>query len=328
MIRRKLLYLLILAAGIWLCMLYTFRGLRLLLCVWALLPVLCLFSLFLKFMTGKAVMDAAPETALRGERLTLSVTVSNRGILPTAGVRTELRIRSLNGRKTRQKRWLLGIDGRSRRKMKFELPTEHCGCVEAELAKAEIYDCLRLFSIPLRRRGKASVCILPQSVPMREDTAEKLRALFHVPGSRGDGEYFIRDYQPGDSARSIHWKLLPRAEKIPVRDFEPDRSVELYLHLTEALLSDADKKDLFLERAATVMRFLAEISQDGYEVFLSAPGSVKSRRILGPEDIRECLMELVCLEHADDDTTTAFVRGLHLEPDGRLYLGERCVDEE
>lgn len=311
-------------------MLYTFQGLRLMICIWIAVPFVCLVSVLIKLFQCKAEPQAPVVSVTRGQTITFSIRVKNRGLLPVAGVRADMRWHFRGAKDVRQRRWLRGISGRSGRKIEFEFQTAHCGRVEATVAKARMYDCLGLFSVPLRRRGSVSIPVMPAYVPMGENEMERIVGLLNARSSRGDGDLIVREYQPGDSVRSIHWKLMAKSENLQVRDHEADKAVKLYLNMTEEVLADADKCDAFLERACTVMTFFSEISEEGFQVFWRSEGLLQDRKITTAEELHACLAELIdvgCVGVGEDEDAM-LKQGFHLEADGRLYIGELCVDED
>lgn len=75
---------------------------------------------------------------------------------------------------------------------------------------------------------------------------------------RGSGLVFsdVRDYQPGDDVRRIHWKLSARTNKVYVKSFEEDRllRIQLMLDLSRSTKfgSPKNKHRLTLEFAALI----------------------------------------------------------------------------
>lgn len=52
---------------------------------------------------------------------------------------------------------------------------------------------------------------MPVYIPMGENEMERIVGLLNARSSRGDGDLIVREYQPGDSVRSIHWKLMAKS---------------------------------------------------------------------------------------------------------------------
>lgn len=179
-------------------MLYTFQGLRLMICIWIAVPLVCLVSVLIKLFRCKAEPQAPAVSVTRGQTITFSIRIKNRGVLPVAGVRADMRWRFRGAKDMRQRNQLRGISGRSGRKIEFEFQTAHCRRVEATVAKARMYDCLGLFSVPLRRGGSISIPVMPVYVPMSENEMERIVGFLNARGRRGDGDRIVREYRPGD----------------------------------------------------------------------------------------------------------------------------------
>lgn len=332
MIRRKILYILILAACIWLVMLYTFQGLRFLLCILLVLPAVCMVLLLIKALGCRVVTGEIPASVTRGEEINFPVTVVYRGILPLAGLRLGIRWAAYGGRPVKVRRELWGVGCRCEKKIELTFDTGHCGQAEVKVAKARIYDCLGLFSVPVKKSGSAVVMITPVITPVQENEAALIRSYLRMQGAERDGDYFVREYRPGDSPRSIHWKLTAKADEPQVKDFQPDKAVNLFLNLSDSMLEQADARDAFLDKACSLMAFLAETAADGFFVSWVQDGALRSTRIDTAEALGLCIRELTGIQRTGaglpEEDLSGEMQGCRLETDGRLYLGEQCAYEE
>lgn len=333
MIRRKILYILILAACIWFVMLYTFQGLRFLLVLLLCIPVICLVLLVPQRRKTEVDISGIPDYVTRGEGIRLRVTVTYKGRLPLAGLKVRGTWQAYGAKSLRVENMMRGLSGRTEREIEFELPAEHCGPAEFTVAKAKIYDCLRLFSVSVSEKKVRKVLITPQLEPVPESEAALIINLLRRPSASADGDFFLRDYHPGDSPRSIHWKLTAKEDELQVKDFEPDGLVSLFLNMTDRLLEKPGQKDVFLDRACSLMAFLAEVCGDRAVVCWMQDGVLHRNRIREPADIYPCIRKLISVERTGvtdprGEAVRSMLEGCHLEEDGRLYLGEQCVDEE
>lgn len=333
MIRRKILYILVLAVWCWLMMLYNFQKLRFLLAVLLCVPVLCLIPLPFRKRKTEVELKGIPEYVTRGECIRLRATVTYKGRLPLAGLRIKGIWRAHGAKALRVESMIRGLCGRTEREIEFALPAEHCGAAEFTVAKARIYDCLRLFSLSVSPGRNARVLVTPRLEPVPEHEASAILHLLKVRSASDDGDLLIRDYRPGDSLRSIHWKLAAREEGLQVRDSDPDRQVSLFLNMTDRLREQPQQRDFFLDRACSLMAFLAEVCGDQAVVCWMQDGVLHRNRIQEPGDIYPCIRKLILVKRAGvtdprDQAVRSMLEGCHLEEDGRLYLGERCVDEE
>lgn len=331
MIRRKILYILIVTACIWLCMLYTFQGLRFFLGILLVLPVVCLFSVLIQAAFCRVEAGEIPPFATRGNCVILSLKAIHNGVLPLASLRADVRWASYGEKSVRHKQKIRGMGGRSVKQMEYTFPAAHCGRSEFTVARAKIYDCLGLFYVPIKKSGGGTVMIMPVVAPLGENEMEMISGLLNRSSAVKDGDYFIREYRPGDNLRSIHWKLTAREEEFQVRDRDADYSVNLFLNMTDELLADPDRRDAFLDRACSVMAFFSEIAVEGYNVFWSRDGILCCYRIETGEELQLCIMELLELKKigsVGEDEIASLKLGCHLEPDGRLYIGEQCAYEK
>src|SRR6266849_4299765 len=97
--------------------------------------------------------------------------------------------------------------------------------------------------------------------PSVEPTAEYLEilpglqgALESVTKGRGQDLYALRDYQPTDSARHVHWKASARSGSLMVREFTREDDCRILLVL-DPHLSTEDSSLLKLGVPATINRF-------------------------------------------------------------------------
>ncbi|MFQ5695270.1 MAG: DUF58 domain-containing protein [Terriglobia bacterium] len=81
----------------------------------------------------------------------------------------------------------------------------------------------------------------------------------------GHGLYAIRDYQPGDSARTLDWKATAKAQRLQVREFtrEDERRVELVF---DPYLPSGDARAQWEERFEKAVTFCACLAWHFYEI--------------------------------------------------------------
>ena len=333
MIRRKILYIFIVASCSWLVMLYTFRALRFMLLLLLCVPVICRILLVPQRRKTEVEISKIPDYVTRGEHIGLRVAVTYKGRLPLAGLGMRGTWRAYGEKPLRIENMMHGLGGRTEREIEFELPAKHCGPAELTVAKAKIYDCLRLFSVSVSGKKTRKILITPKLSPVSDSEAAFFINLLRTHSASDDGDFWIRDYRPGDSFRNIHWKLTAKENELQVKDFEPDRQVSLFLNITDRLLEDHGRKDVFLDKACSLMAFLAEICVDRAVVCWMQDGVLCRNRIREPEDVYPCIRKLISIERTgitdpQSEMVRCMLEGCHLEEDGRLYLGERCVDEE
>lgn len=328
---RKILYILTVVACVWIMLLYTFQGLRFLLGILLVIPAVCLVFLLVRAPFCSVELEESTVFVGRGEYIRLPVKAVNRGLLPVAGVQVKLSEEAPGSGRRNQRSRLRGVGGRVKRPFDLDFEAKHCGQARFRVTGARIFDCLGLFALPVRKKGNLSVWILPIAAPVRPDEAEFLVNCMRMYQDGEDGDYLVRDYRPGDSLRSVHWKLTARAEELQVRDFQPESGLNLFLHMTEELQSE-EKRDLFLDKAFSLLLFMVGQDMGGFQVSWVQAGSLCGSRIESTGDVLSCIRQLLCVEKVgklqSEEALGQRLRGCHLEADGRLYLGEQCAYEE
>jgi uncharacterized protein (DUF58 family) len=160
------------------------------------------------------------------------------------------------------------------------------------------------FLLKARRIDLKSEALVYPSV---EATAEFLDVIPGIQGAiesllkgRGQDLYALRDYQPTDSARHVHWKASARSGSLMVREFareEECRVVLVFDPHSEAATSGANEKDK--ARFEQAVRLCAAIAWDFYErgtLLQFQSGSVDVPQAPAEENIFAVLGHLALVE--------------------------------
>ena len=116
------------------------------------------------------------------------------------------------------------------------LDTRHCGVYSFSEAKVRAYDIFGLFFIPIRIGAKGEVIVKP--IPCMPGVMPDLNGFKAKSLRKSDQPYSeiydLREYQPGDPIKRIHWKISAKKENYMVK--EPQEEVfghsRIYLPLT------------------------------------------------------------------------------------------------
>ncbi len=123
-----------------------------------------------------------------------------------------------------------------------------------------------------------SVLVYPRLVPIRDFPLPR-HDFFGCPGSQSpvnDPVYVLgtRDYQPGQSARYIHWKASARHNVLQEKVFEPTKQEKVLLVVNVEQFAGANAKKKF-ERALEVVASLAlKLDRGGHAVGLVTNGTL------------------------------------------------------
>ena len=174
------------------------------------------------------------------------ISVKTRSFLPVPRLTMALTLQnSLTGTKQRER---LGFTGLSQGMVRtIPMDTSHCGLLTCQLSRVRVLDALGLFAFPVSAATPAHALVLPNPVPM-----EQLPEFPQVPadtictGTPSIEDYELREYRPGDSLRSIHWKLSSKHDSLVVR--EPVKHGLPQVAVTFDLFGDGKRLDRVLGR--------------------------------------------------------------------------------
>lgn len=118
-------------------------------------------------------------------------------------------------------------------------------------------DFARTFDMP------DQILVYPELIPVRPVISARAVELgMRDSKVRGHGSnlYAIRDYVPGDPARSIHWKLSAKGTGVKIRETEREESQRIRITLDFPLRRNAGAEDMErFERAVSATASLADL---------------------------------------------------------------------
>lgn len=162
---------------------------------------------------------------------------------------------------------------------------EHCGKISVIVTKIKIYDFFGLLPVSRKCEAKADTLILPTMFPLDvtvgKSSSPQLDCDAFSPYKAGNDPsetFAIRDYKPGDSLRSIHWKLTGRFDKLMIRE------ASLPIHESVLILFERVEQRGYAAPPAEVSAALGEIvvSLSGS---LTAQGCSHSIGMLNPGNV-------------------------------------------
>ena len=175
----------------------------------------------------------------------LGLCFSCRSLLPVGRVRIWLAVENrFTGKKDSSVITLYGVGSQTH---PVELPTARCGQLCARVTRWECSDLLGLFSFRRKCPERALCTVLPAAAEPDSpiDFDASLRSAVQLKPKYGGGfaeEHDLREYRPGDSANSIHWKLSSKTDTLIVREALEQENREIF-----AVLSRVGEDDRGLE---------------------------------------------------------------------------------
>lgn len=213
----------------------------------AVLPPLLFFFSLPSMLSLRVSMDAA-EHCVKGGDAGLRLRFHSRFGLPFSRVKATILIENrFTGEKEKRAFSLKSV---YQAEAALPLPTGLCGRLCCSLISYECRDLLGLFSV--RRKGQDSVScfVMPPAKaplsPVNLDTALNTAPVLKPKYGGGFSEdHDLREYRPGDTVNSIHWKLSSKTDKVIVREPLVNANDRVYILLSQVGADDEGLSLLF-----------------------------------------------------------------------------------
>jgi hypothetical protein len=211
--------------------------------LWAVIILPPLFTLLsLPAMHALRIACITPKTVNRGNKTELEIKFRCKSLLPVRSCHFNLKIKNIytGNEYTQAMRYGLISDSSST----INLPTKQSGMLLCSIENIKIYSYLGLVHFGYKYPVQCSCIVMPRLLePSEMDSIVAMPPTSYIfkpkPGGGYSEEHELRQYRPGDSMNSIHWKLSSKMDDIIVR--EPMEPVD---NGTAVLLDTCDEADL------------------------------------------------------------------------------------
>lgn len=270
---------------------------------------------------------SVPRAAERKENFRGRLTLQNQTVWPVFGGKGQILWENLFTGEHGEIPLSFSLGCKETRTIEFEACSSWCGCVKVQFYSWKCNDFFHVFSV--RRQAVAEGCtvIMPEkqnsdfSFLTREGfDMESFRYSGNRPGDDPGETYDIREYQPGDSIRQIHWKLSGKLDDIMIREksFPVDDTV---LILAEAFQAEREPR-----RAETVAEVLSAIIRDFMEkkipcqvgIYDRNAGKFRQEKVRTEEDHEHILYSF--LRYGSDGKTPVTVQEYLRNPGTQNYV--------
>lgn len=336
-VKRLITYLIVIAATIYTAVLYGSTSFLMLFYVELALPVFLLLTLIPAVRHTSIRMELPIPVVEQGQKTPVMLHVTTGGFPIGGRVAVQVKGKIPMGQKD-EKTWFYTALAGSKKtaKIKAEYQSRCVGSIRMEISRVWCYDFLGLVALPLSAKyWKAlepeTLLVLPRisEVPVMvsrqsRDFAGESEEHSKERGGDDPSEVFqIRDYQPGDKLRSIHWKLSAKTEEMMVREQSMPLGcpVDFYLDLYQPAAvhrrKDETQRDSYLQILASVSHsMVVEGCRHHVIWFDSRKGDVCRYRIENEENIFEMLFQLgqLSVYHDKKDLQELYRQKYHETP--------------
>ena len=317
---RRIVYFLLLLAAVGLCALCGSIPAAAAALLLLLTPLVCV-PLHLMAARHLRVQLRLPVNLEKNAPGTLGVEFEKSGFLPLCLIGCSL---SVENRLTggRQKLFVRAFAPTGRKHTaEYDLVSAHCGSLLVQTQRVRLYDPFGLIGIPWRDTAEAKTAVQPktftQAVLVGQDAwcpDDNETYSQEKPGFDLSEVYQLRDYQPGDSLRQMHWKLSEKLDRLVIR--EPSLPVQRsILVLWERAQTESEtQSDVQADVIVTLCRSLLEA---GAQFTLAWNDTAEGRLVMQPlhdlDELSGILPRLLAARAGAEDESAAerFCRSEH-----------------
>jgi len=254
MLRNKIVYLFFLMfAGI-ISILYNVYFMSVVFIAVILLPLFLVGIAVTTLHFLKTDLELLDTSAGKGTPFSIAVHVNNKTLFPISRLTIELAYKNELTDLVKNEAVTLALDLRSSRRIDFILSSEHCGTMQFQIKRIELYDYFQMFRISKKLNQGKSLSVIPPIHDIKEDFIETKYNLEidydtdnfskHKPGNDPSEVFGIREYREGDRASRIHWKLSYKQDTLMIKEFsEPIK--ESIVIVLDFYLGQVGQKSLY-----------------------------------------------------------------------------------
>jgi uncharacterized protein (DUF58 family) len=217
------------------------------------------------------------------------------GLFYMSRVQAELRIKGEHLEKPYLTSENFSLSPHENNSVSFRVTPLHIGVYTASISNVRIYDLLGIFCVKIKPKKSETFCCYPKIDDLKAlgvTQNEENQNTLPIFSSLQNSEYYdgVREYVPGDSMHSIHWKLTAHNQKYMTRLYENSDAGGLAVVVDLALANLPHNKklalnDIVIETAVSVANSQASHGGRARVIFADG-GSIETLAVNTPDDIR------------------------------------------
>lgn len=227
MLRNKIRYLFLIAAMGLLSILYNRYYMAIIFLVTVIMPFVLFAILCYCYGKIKAEVFSVIHVANKGDRLPVTVRLSNPTVFPVSCIRLYLTYQNAYAPEITKKTVSVSLDCKTNTSFVCNFYSEYAGNMIITLEGIRFYDYLKLFSLKRKFKKELRIAVLPCYYELAENAfplqnSQMIDTDCYSPVRKGDdpSEVFeIREYREGDRLQRIHWKLSSKQNQLMIKEF-------------------------------------------------------------------------------------------------------------
>ena len=211
------------------------------------LPILSLIYLLIEVLCVKLYLNVSAQEAEKHSPVDFSLTLSNESPLPFPFVEAVITVPSDDAVRCISQKTKLSLIPFGSYVIEKTLSFAYRGAYEIGISELCLYDFFRLFRYRVKMDLFRELFVVPRrlSLPVEsggDSRQEETETVVLQNGQDNTEMSDIRTYQPGDSLRSIHWKLSGKTQDLMVRQYARNADRQTFLFVDTALRYDTSDR--------------------------------------------------------------------------------------
>lgn len=188
------------------------------------LPIISLLLALISKLAFKVSIIYRKTTAEKNEPIQATVKLSNRFIMPISPGRMLCHFPYKPKNNVEYLDILMTVPACSSVSIGFSAPIKLRGVYRAGVEKVYIYDFLKIFRFRKKINRFEEITVLPRKLtiqPLLSDSESESETVSTNNFALNKNTFVsVREYQPEDSIKHIHWKMSAKLDKLMVKQFE------------------------------------------------------------------------------------------------------------
>jgi len=189
-----------------------------------LMPLGTVFQLIMARLTVKTTFRVSSQTPRKRSPLLANAIIKNKGLLPYSLIEASLTLPDKKGEKLKDCRFVFSLMPFSSCSIDRSIEFAFRGEWQIGVNCIYVYDFMRTVRLRIPVKCQTDILVIPRMLTLEETNLDSQgkrtspKAL-HSRGCDNTDIEDIRAYRPGDSRKSIHWKLSTKSEDLIVKEF-------------------------------------------------------------------------------------------------------------
>ena len=276
--------------------------------------VLLIFTSFIILMIHRrkiTIEILAPISTYKNENGDMYIKLMNRSIFPSMKIKSTILFHNQLTNETLKEDIYLTGKGRENKNILMEWKSKHIGHITAEVTEISLYDYFNLFSMSIPASSKTAFYVLPHCFNI--DVVKKTLALGQgytpVYSSRESMEAMemigLKEYEEGDQAKRIHWKLSTKLDRLIVKEFSNPADDTIFILYENGIQSDADAINASIEVFLSLSKSLLEHKYEHTMAWLDHQANqLRIEKVYSLEQLLNLQSLILSINHKENDSTS------------------------